>query len=69
MCDYLNDINSIMLFLFFLFPKGGEGSKNSLHIPRVYFKRFLPVSNLVGTDGILYYWPQLFKEQITLSSR
>ena len=69
MCDRLNVLDLILLFLFFLFPKGGEGSKNSLHIPRVYFKRFLPVSNLVGTDDILYYRPQLFKEQMTLSSR
>ena len=29
---------------------GGEGLKHSLHIPGVYFKRFLPVSNLVSLD-------------------
>lgn len=32
-----------------IFFSGGEEAKDSLHIPRVYFKRFLPVSNLVGT--------------------
>jgi len=38
----------VVLFGFFFFL-GGEETKDSLRIPRVYFKRFLPVSNLVGT--------------------
>ena len=38
---------SFFLLLIFVLS-GGEGFSKSLHIPRVYFKRFLPVSNLVG---------------------
>ena len=30
-----------------VYNAGGEGFKSPLHIPRVYFKRFLPVSNKV----------------------
>ena len=42
------------LFIFVvlvIWHSGGEGLNKSLHIPRVYFKRFLPVSNLVSLCG------------------
>ena len=38
------------LLFVFLVNAGGEGLKHSLHIPGVYFKRFLPVSNLVSLN-------------------
>lgn len=33
--------------------RGGEETKDSLHIPRVYFKRFLPVSNLITYNVVV----------------
>ena len=47
------NISSILLctvFVVLILNTGGEGLKHSLHIPGVYFKRFLPVSNLVSLD-------------------
>ncbi|CAH3026740.1 unnamed protein product, partial [Porites evermanni] len=42
--DVSQDMNNVAEYLL----RGGEGLNKSLHIPRVYFKRFLPVSNLVS---------------------
>lgn len=33
--------------------RGGEGLKHPLHIPRVYFKRFLPVSNMITYNVVV----------------
>ena len=44
-----NFLHTLLLLVLIFFFSGGEETKDSLHIPRVYFKRFLPVSNLVGT--------------------
>ena len=43
-------------FVVLILNTGGEGLKHSLHIPGVYFKRFLPVSNLVSLDFSRKCW-------------
>lgn len=47
--DVSQDMNSLAEYLI----RGGEGLKHSLHIPGVYFKRFLPVSNLITYDVVV----------------
>ena len=44
------------LFVVLILNTGGEGLKHSLHIPGIYFKRFLPVSNLVSLDFSRKCW-------------
>ena len=46
-------------FVVLILNTGGEGLKHSLHIPGVYFKRFLPVSNLVSLDFSRKCWVTL----------
>ena len=57
----------LSLLIYILFP-GGDGFKNPLHIPQVYFKRFLPVSNLVRTSYRHFTITQYKKKPLTLSS-
>lgn len=47
--DVSQDMNTLAEYLL----RGGEGLKHSLHIPGVYFKRFLPVSNLITYDVVV----------------
>ncbi|KAL9974785.1 hypothetical protein ACROYT_G011868 [Oculina patagonica] len=47
--DVSQDMNNLAEYLL----RGGEGLKHSLYIPRVYFKRFLPVSNLITYNVVV----------------
>ncbi|XP_068723173.1 ribosome assembly protein METTL17, mitochondrial-like [Montipora capricornis] len=47
------DVSQDMIDLARYLLKGEKGSEDSLHIPRVYFKRFLPVSNLITYDVVV----------------
>ncbi|KAJ7374597.1 Methyltransferase-like protein 17, mitochondrial [Desmophyllum pertusum] len=47
--DVSQDMNDLAEYLL----RGGEGLKNSLYIPKVYFKRFLPVSNLISYNVVV----------------
>jgi len=47
------DVSQDMINLSQYLLRGGEGSENSLNIPRVYFKRFLPVSNLITYNVVV----------------
>ncbi|KAM7446109.1 Methyltransferase-like protein 17 [Porites harrisoni] len=47
--DVSQDMNNVAEYLL----RGGEGLNKSLHIPRVYFKRFLPVSNLITYNVVV----------------
>lgn len=47
------DVSQDMINLAQYLLRAKEGSKDSLHIPKVYFKRFLPVSNLITYNVVV----------------
>ena len=56
-------------FVVLILNTGGEGLKHSLHIPGVYFKRFLPVSNLVSLDFSRKCWVTFTRLDTVISGR